>query len=207
MKEIIKKSLTGAQVLGLFSLLGLGLVVLVAGLTEGRIAANERQALLDNLVKVVPADLYDNDIASDVTTITDLTPELPVTVYRARQQGEPVAAVFTIIATNGYNGDIKLLVAVHRAGYVTGVRAVAHKETPGLGDGIEANRSQWIYAFDGKSLANPKPEQWAVKRDGGVFDQFTGATITPRAVVNAVKKVLIYFKQHQDKVFSPEQGA
>ncbi len=207
MKEIIKKSLTGAQVLGLFSMIGLGLVAWVAVMTHDRIAANERQALLDNLMQVVPAGLYDNDIVTDTTEITDFIPGHPVTVYRARKQGQPVAAVFTVTASDGYNGNIKLLVAVHKQGYITGVRAVSHKETPGLGDGIEANRSNWILSFDGKSLEDPKLDRWAVKRDGGAFDQFTGATITPRAVVKTVKQVLVYFKQHKDDIFSPEQEA
>ena len=110
--------------------------------------------------------------------------------------------MFAAIAPDGYGGDIHVLVAVKSDGSLAGVRVLAHKETPGLGDLIDEDKSKWIFSFNGLSLGNPPEKQWKVKRDGGSFDQFTGATITPRAVVKAVKKVLVYFKANQESVFS-----
>jgi len=115
--------------------------------------------------------------------------------------GWPVAAVFAPVAPDGYNGNIRLLVAVRLDGTLAGVRVLAHRETPGLGDNIEAERSDWILGFSGKSLQDPKADSWKVQRDGGVFDQFTGATITPRAVVKAVKNTLLYYQEHGQKLF------
>lgn len=205
MNYIVKKSLTAAAILGLFSLVGTGLVSITFHNTEQQIAANERAALLRNLNAIIPRKLYDNDIINDTLTVTDkrLGGSDPVTIYRARKQGKPVSVIFTSIAPDGYNGKIKLLVAVNTDSTLAGVRVVTHKETPGLGDNIEENRSDWILDFTGKSLHNPEQPQWTVKRDGGAFDQFTGATITPRAVVKAVKNTLLYFQQHQTDVFAP----
>ena len=124
-----------------------------------------------------------------------------VPVYRAFRNGEPVAALLTPVAPNGYSGEIRLLVGIYADGRVAGVRVLGHKETPGLGDAIEIERSDWITSFAGRSLGNPPLEDWKVKRDGGVFDQFTGATITPRAVVQAVRKTLLYFERHRDELF------
>lgn len=204
MIHIIKRALTAAGILGLFSLAGTGLVNLAYYGTETRIAENERAALLRNLRAIVPATLYDNDIVNDTVQVTDMSlgDGHPVKVYRARKAGRPVAAVFTTVAPDGYNGNIKLLVAVRENGSLAGVRAVSHKETPGLGDGIEENRSDWILGFADKSLINPEEKGWAVKRDGGSFDQFTGATITPRAVVKAVKKTLLYYHANKGKIYS-----
>lgn len=204
MKHIIKKAMTAAGILGLFSLAGTGFVTLAYHGTKAKIAENERAALLRNLRTIVPDGLYDNDIVNDTTVIRDMKSGggHPVTVYRARMYGKPVAAVFTTVAPDGYNGNIKLLVAVKENGSLAGVRAVSHKETPGLGDGIEENRSDWILGFAGKSLGDPKEKAWAVKRDGGSFDQFTGATITPRAVVNAVKNTLLYYRANKGKIYA-----
>jgi len=116
--------------------------------------------------------------------------------------GKPVAVLATPVAPDGYSGSIKLLVGVYADGTLAGVRVLAHKETPGLGDAIEATRSDWILTFEGKSLNNPPPKAWAVKKDGGAFDQFTGATITPRAVVKAARQFLIYFQQHKEQLLA-----
>ncbi|HEX6928013.1 MAG TPA: RnfABCDGE type electron transport complex subunit G, partial [Gammaproteobacteria bacterium] len=141
--------------------------------------------------------------------ITVTNPELlgtpvPVTVYRAYKDGEPVAALFTSVAPDGYSGPIYLLVGIHADGRIAGVRVLGHKETPGLGDPIEIERSDWITGFDGRSLGDPPPQQWDVERYGGVFDQFTGATITPRAVVRAVRNTLLYFERHREEIFQEQ---
>jgi len=204
MNTTLKKSLTSAAILGVFALIGTGLVAIVHHNTQARIAANERQALLQSLSILVPATLYDNALLDDARTVQhpSLAQGAPIVVYRARRAEQPVAAIFDTLAPDGYNGTIKLLVAVLADGRLAGVRVVAHKETPGLGDAIEVERSQWILHFAGKSLRDPPVEAWGVKRDGGAFDQFTGATITPRAVVKAVKEVLDYFEQHRAMVFA-----
>ncbi|PKM10680.1 MAG: electron transport complex subunit RsxG [Gammaproteobacteria bacterium HGW-Gammaproteobacteria-3] len=209
MNETVKKTVTAAKILGLFSLLGLGLVALTFNQTKEKISQNERDALLKSLRAVVSSSLYNNDIANDKIQVTGLNPGAAreTTIYRARDNGEPVAAVITALAPDGYNGNISLLVGILADGTLSGVRVVSHKETPGLGDSIETDRSNWILSFDGKSLAGLTDKQWAVKRDGGVFDQFTGATITPRAVVKSVKNALLYFQQHKVEIFSNTEPA
>ena len=187
-----------------FAVIGSGLVAFTFDSTEERIAENQRRALLKSLNQLVPSDRYDNDIFSDTLLVHDpelLGTEEPVTVYRARKDGWPVAAVLAPVAPDGYNGNIRLLVAINLDGTLAGVRVIQHRETPGLGDGIETDRSDWILGFNGKSLSNPAKKGWRVKRDGGQFDQFTGATITPRAVVKAVHKALLYFKLRRQRLF------
>ncbi len=203
--KMLKKILTSAALLALFGLVGATLVAVTYEATAERIAANHREALLKRLNALVPPQRYDNDMVSDTIQITDpalATRKRPVTVYRARLNGKPVTAVFTVVAPDGYNGAINLLVAINYDGTLAGVRVVSHRETPGLGDTIEEQRSNWIHGFDGRSLTNPDDQGWRVKRDGGIFDQFTGATITPRAVVKAVYKTLKYFSQHRDEIFN-----
>lgn len=188
----------------LFAVIGSGLVSFTHDSTAARIADNQRRALLKSLNELIPHEQYDNDIYTDIVYVRNedlLGSAEPVPVYRARMNGWPVAAVFATVAPDGYNGNIQLLVAVRLDGTLAGVRVLAHRETPGLGDNIEVERSDWIKGFSGKSLQNPKMESWKVKRDGGVFDQFTGATITPRAVVKAVKNTLLYYKAHGHTLF------
>ncbi len=205
------KHMTGAAiVLTLFAIAGTGMVALTYEGTKPQIAENERQALLDNLYTLVPKARLDNDIFNDTTQVQApqmLGTTAPITVYRARKAGQPVAAVFTAIAPDGYSGNIRILVGVNADGTLAGVRVLSHKETPGLGDPIEVEKSDWILGFDGLSLTNPSEEQWKVKKDGGVFDQFTGATITPRAVVGAVHRALTFFQENKHQLFAPKQTA
>ena len=192
--------------LWIFAVAGTSLVAFTEKTTRESIAENERRVLLRNLHALLPENRIDNDIAND----TRLIPASPLlgtgqasTVYRGRFQGEAVAVVFNSIAPNGYSGKIHLLIGVYLDGSIAGVRVIRHAETPGLGDGIEIRKSNWIDSFDGSSLSNPQLNHWRVKRDGGVFDQFTGATITPRAVVAAVKNTLLYYQQNADSIFQP----
>ena len=190
--------------LWLFSVVGVAMVAYTQLETETRIAENERQVLLRNLYTLIPAVELDNDIANDtleVTASTLLGTDQPSLVYRARKQGQPVAVIFNSIAPGGYNGDIHLLVGVYEDGRVAGVRAVKHSETPGLGDAIETQKSDWILGFDNRSHDNPPRDQWKVRRDGGEFDQITGATITPRAIVKAVSDTLDYFSANREILF------
>ena len=196
--------LISAIFLFLFAIIGTGLVAYIFESTEERIAENQRRALLKSLNELVPEELYDNDIYADILYVQNgelLGTDAPVPVYRARKNGWPVAAVLAPVAPDGYNGSIRLLVAIQLNGKLAGVRVIQHRETPGLGDRIEAERSDWILEFNGKSLLDPQENNWKVKRDGGTFDQFTGATITPRAVVKAVKEALLYYKAYGQTLF------
>ena len=202
--NIHKQVATTALLLMMFAVIGAALVGFTYDSTYETIKYNEKQALLKQLNNIVPASKYDNDLLLDTLELAadhDLGTTEITTAYRARKQGKNIAVVFSAIAPNGYNGSIHLLVGVYNDGNLAGVRVVKHRETPGLGDAIEAKRSDWILDFTDKSLAKLNDKQWKVKRDGGEFDQFTGATITPRAVVKAVHSALLYFKANQDVLF------
>ena len=193
---------TGA-ILCLFSLVGALLVGLIYELTFERIIVEERNVLLQTLNSLIAQDRYDNALTEDTLTLQDpLLSRKPVTLYRARLQQQPVAVVISAIAPDGYNGAIKLLIAINMDERLAGVRVVSHKETPGLGDKIEIQKSAWITQFQGASLSRPASNRWTVKKDGGEFLQLTGATITPRAIIKAVHKALTYFKQHKTDIFS-----
>lgn len=200
-----RQMLISAGILAGFAVAGSLLLSLTEAGTKDQIIANERDYLISSLNQVLPPAQHDNDLLHDTRLLTApdaFGTEQPVTVYRGRQQGKPVAALFTVVAPDGYSGAIKLLVGVRWDGSLAGVRAVSHRETPGLGDAVEVSRSDWIKGFAGLSIGNPPEPQWRVKKDGGAFDQFTGATITPRAVVKAVKKALIYFADHREAFFA-----
>jgi electron transport complex protein RnfG len=196
--------LRSAGLLGLVAMLGTAVLAGVHELTRERIAEQERRVVLRQLNQVLPAASYDNDLHEDVVLVDDPAYFLhhdPVRVYRARLRGRPVALVMNLVAPDGYNGDIRLLVGIYRDGRISGVRVIAHRETPGLGDPIDHERSDWVLGFDGRSLGDPARAGWAVRRDGGVFDQFTGATITPRAVVEAVQRALEYHAAFANRLY------
>lgn len=190
----------------LFATIGAAIVGLTYDNTLEDIKYNEQLTLLRKLNTILPATRYDNALLKDIIQLppdTLLSTTENSTAYRARKQGKPVAIVLPAIAPNGYNGPIHLLVGIYYDGTLAGVSVVKHRETPGLGDAVETSRSDWILGFTGKSLTVPDKKQWKVKRDGGDFDQFTGATITPRAVVQAVHSALLYFEKHHDILFKP----
>jgi electron transport complex protein RnfG len=201
-----KSMLTAAAILGVFALIGAGLVGVTYQETKQRIATNEREFLMRTLNEMVPPQAYDNKLYKDTIQVHSkqlLGTDAAQTIYRARKNGKPVAAIITTTAPDGYNGDIKILVAVDLAGQIGDVRILSHHETPGLGDSIEEDKSDWIDSFYGRSLYGPDSQGWHVKKDGGVFDQFTGATITPRAVVKAVHKALIFYFLNRSALFAP----
>ena len=205
MVKLTQHMLTTATLLAAFAITGTGLVAFAYEKTKDRIADAERAALLRNLHSVVKPEHHNNELFNDMITVTSqqyLGSKQPLPVFRARNNGHPYAVIITAVAPDGYNGDIKLLIGVKYDGTITGVRVVDHRETPGLGDAIETRRGDWILSFDGLSIDNPEKKNWKVKRDGGYFDQFTGATITPRAVVKAVAKALQYFELNKDSLFS-----
>lgn len=177
----------------------------IHGFTREQVRHNEKSWILERLDALVAPDSHDNDLLNDSLQVRapDLlgTPE-QVTVYRARKNGEPVAAIVQTIAPNGYRGPIDLLVAIAADGSLLGVQVLRHKETPGLGDAFEHDDSQWLNRFRGKSLTTPPQARWSVRRDGGDFDAFTGATITPRAIVKSVRQALEYFRANQRQIFA-----
>jgi electron transport complex protein RnfG len=166
--------------------------------TRGSIAARQEEDIQATLEQVLPNALHDNSLLHDVKTITD--DNKPTAVYIARQQGVVTGVAFKFVATGGYSGPISLMMGVDKDGTVLGVRVVAHAETPGLGDKIELSKSAWILSFNKRSLDNTAPERWKVKKDGGDFDQFAGATITPRAVVHGVETGLKFFQKHREEL-------
>lgn len=190
--------------LGFVAIIGTALLAGVYEVTRERIQEQERRAVLDQLQQIIPPKAYDNALQDDrfIFRDNDYFPRgQAVTAYRAREDDSPVAVILRFTAVNGYSGGIGLLAGINYDGTVAGVRVVSHKETPGLGDAIEVEKSPWIRTFDGKSLGEPPPERWAVRRDGGDFDQLTGATITPRAVVEAVRKALEFFQKNRQFLF------
>lgn len=183
--------------LGIVALMASATLAMAASATGEAIAAAEAKDLRDSLSEVLPAGLADNDFLKDTLAIDK--GGQPVTIYRARHAGAVKAAVFQV-AERGYAGEINILMAVDAEGRTLGVRVLKHAETPGLGDKIEVKKDPWVKSFDGKSLGDPAPEKWAVRKDGGVFDQFAGATITPRAVVKAVKGGMDFFTAHKAEI-------
>ena len=192
--------LRNSVILGLFAVATVGMIAVTQQTTAERISEAQRRVQLSALNEIVPHDQHDNDLLTDSFSVQDrqyLSLSAPADAYRARQGERVSAVILPVVAPDGYSGRIDLLVGIRADGSIAGVRSVSHRETPGLGDKIDAGKSQWILSFNGKSLSMPIPEQWAVKKDGGQFDQFTGATITPRAVVKAVYQALTYFDQHR----------
>ncbi len=173
--------------------------------TAPQIDANQRAFALRQLGELVAADAYDNALLSDVVVARDepLLGGGEREIFRAFRGDQPVAAVFSVETARGYSGPIGLLVGVHADGRIAGVRVRYHRETPGLGDRIELRRTDWLLDFDGRTLGDPPRDLWQVQRDGGAFDQFTGATVTPRAVVLAVRDALLYFDAHRAELFAP----
>ncbi|MCB2381244.1 electron transport complex subunit RsxG [Shewanella sp. SR1] len=191
--------------LALFALICTGLVAAVNQQTVDKIKQQEQQELMRVLHQLIPDEMHDNELTAQCTLLLDkdaLGTDSPMPAYIATSAGKPVAIAIEAIAPDGYNGNIKLIVGIKTTGEVLGVRTLAHQETPGLGDKIDLRKSNWVTQFVGKVLSSADDKQWLVKKDGGDFDQFTGATITPRAYVKAVKNAVGYFNNNQAQIFS-----
>lgn len=199
-RSVIKNSL----VLALFAAITVAVVAITQQSTESRIAAEQRAAQIRALGEILPAHSYDNALLDNVIMLNEslLGHRKDTPAYIASLNGEPAAVILQANAPDGYSGTISLLIGIMADGTLSGVRVIQHKETPGLGDAIELAKSAWITTFNGKSLTNPSERGWAVKKDQGDFDQFAGATITPRAVVKAVHKALQYFDHNQAELFA-----
>lgn len=182
-------------VLGVFCL-GFGvLLALTDYVTRDAIAARAIEDRQNSLGQVIPASIHDNNPVLDTINMHDAAGR-EITVYRALREGRVTGVAYEIFGS-GYAGQMKFMLAVDGDGRALGVRVLSHKETPGLGDKIEVKKGDWILQFSGLSLGNPPVEKWKVKKDGGQFDQFTGATITPRGVVKAIRDGLDFFAAHK----------
>lgn len=196
----IRKNAIG---LGLFAVVTGGTIALTQAITKERIQQQAARAEASALLEIIPEQAHNNHLLKDTVQLpasNTLTGGKPVTAWVARLDNQPTGFIMPVVAPDGYSGKIRLLVGLDTQGSVLGVRVTSHKETPGLGDRIEIRKSDWINSFDGHSLGTPPYPAWGVKKDGGQFDQFTGATITPRAVVKAVKKTLIYFQKNRSDI-------
>lgn len=173
--------------------------------SDDRIAANERARIVARLNSVLEPALRGRDLTTTRLAVTDeehLGSADPVDIFVLTDRGAPMATVFATVAPHGYNASIDLLIGVAPIGTVTGVRAVRHRETQGLGDAIDIAKSGWMLQFDGKALTAPARELWAIDQDEGEFDAISGATVTSRAVVTAVKNTLLYFEAHRDELYA-----
>jgi Na+-translocating ferredoxin:NAD+ oxidoreductase subunit G len=191
------------------AVLTIGLVA-IANLTRERIARNQQAWIKQHLDTLVSPQSYDNDPLTDTLQIR--SPDLlgstnAVMAYRMRKAGAPVAVAIRSVAPDGYRGPLELLVVIAPEGNLIGIRVLRHNETPGLGDAFENRDAVWLTRFSGLSLTNPPQQRWTVRRDGGDFDAFTGATITPRAIVKAVRRTLEFYRGNQELLFkqSPRQ--
>ncbi|MGO3424548.1 MAG: electron transport complex subunit RsxG [Pseudoalteromonas distincta] len=201
---IISSMAKNGAILTAFALATTGLVASINALTADKIAEQEQLQLTAQLQEVLNPKSYDNQLSQDCVVITDekLGPYANQVIYRARKNNKPVAVVIRHVTPNGYSGDINLLTAVLSDGTIAGVRTTKHEETPGLGDKVEVKKSLWITTFKSLTVEGEEDARWAVKKDGGQFDQFTGATITPRAVVGSVKNAVLFAQTNFDDIFA-----
>lgn len=201
MLNAIKKN---GFVLAIFACASTGLVAVTHYLTKDQIKQQEQAQLLSVLNQVIPHDLHDNELFSSCTLVQaeELGTEKAMPAYIAKINGEPSAIAIEAIAPDGYNGAIKVIVGMKIDGTILGTRVLSHQETPGLGDKIDLRVSDWILSFAGKQVTDSNLDRWKVRKDGGDFDQFTGATITPRAVVKSVKQAVQYVNQNNQALLS-----
>lgn len=196
--------------LGLFAVLTTNIIAGTYLGTRERIAQEQRKAEEKALLQIMPANTHDNSMLDDVIVVSSEAPGLGLRgerkIFIARREGSAIGVIIPVLARDGYGGDIDLIVGIREDGSVAGVRILAHKETPGLGDKVDLKKSDWVLGFKDTSLQAPEPELWKVKKDKGHFDQFTGATITPRAVVAAVKRALDYFAENRERLLANEEA-
>ncbi|MEE2025791.1 MULTISPECIES: electron transport complex subunit RsxG [Alkalimonas] len=194
-----------ALLLALVALICVSILTLIQQLTAPRIAeqrlANRMALLHDVLPAAAEQQLLDDCIS--ITAPEWLGRNSPQLIFRWRQQGAVSAFVVETTAPDGYSGTIDLMVAITPDGTVLAARTLTHQETPGLGDKIELRKSDWMHSFANQTVHEANLRRWAVRKDGGDFDQFTGATITPRAVVNAIKRTALFIQQHPELAEQP----
>ncbi|MEQ1589128.1 MAG: electron transport complex subunit RsxG [Gallionella sp.] len=210
MQPIFKASMQTSLRLLMFTVVGTAALAFTFNITHDKIAASEEAEKLNLIKQIVPQEKFDNQIMQDTLSIAAdplLGNNNATTAYRGRLQSQPSVLVLEAIAPDGYSGKIRFIMALQYDGTISGVRVVKHKETPGLGDYIDAAKSYWIKGFNGISLTNRTDKDWKVKKDGGQFDYMTGATISPRAMIKAVHKASQYYAQHRDELFAQQTVA
>ncbi|EJN8560357.1 electron transport complex subunit RsxG [Vibrio alginolyticus] len=194
--------------LAIFACATTGLVALTQYLTKDQIKVQEQKQLLSVLNQVIPENMHDNALTQACTMVTsrDLGTLRAMPAYLATKNGEPTAIAIESIAPDGYNGEIKVITGIDNQGNILGTRVLNHQETPGLGDKIDLRVTDWILSFTGKQVTENNWNSWKVRKDGGDFDQFTGATITPRAVVKVVRNTVNYVNQSREDILSQPLG-
>jgi len=205
MNALTRAMLHNATGLALFAAITAGAIGITKLLTEERIEQQQAQARYAALREVIPEDSYTNTLGTDTIALPEneeLGIEAGDKAYLARKNNRITGVILPVTAPDGYSGDIDLILGINRGGKLTGVRVTQHAETPGLGDAIEASKSDWILDFQGHSLDNPPPEDWQVAPDGGQFDALSGATISSRAVVRAVYRGLVFFDENREKLLN-----
>ena len=205
-----RRAARSAMVLAVAAILSVGLVAVVNDRARPQIEASRRAEQLRQLTAILGDAAYDNDPLTDTVFVRDpeyLGTDEPLAAHRVRRNGEPVAVLLNAVAPDGYSGAIRLLVAIDAHGTLIGVRVLEHRETPGLGDFADERRTDWIRQFDGRSLDAPPPARWEVRKDGGDFDQYTGATVTSRAMTHAVRDALACFTRHRAELLAAPSPA
>lgn len=205
-----RRALRAAVLLAMAGVIAVGVVALVHDRAAPQIEASRRARLLAELTVVLGGVAYDNDPLADTVPASDaelLGTGETLLAHRVRLRGQPVAVLLNVVAPDGYSGAIRLLVAIDPEGRVLGARVLEHRETPGLGDFIESRRSGWIGQFTGRSLGDPPASRWQARKDGGDFDHFTGATVTSRAVVRAIRDALEYFARNRTRLLGASDPA
>jgi electron transport complex protein RnfG len=195
---IVKSIRNNSFILGVFALMCTAVIAATFMGTEDNIALQKRAARLKALVEIIPHSRHNNDLLADSVAlkINELGHRKTEQIFLARNNNQPVAIIYPVTAREGYSGDIDYIIGINLAdASIAGVRVLSHKETPGLGDKIDLRKSNWILNFNDRSLGNPTLEKWRVKKDGGTFDSFTGATITPRALIQSIAMALEYHRQ------------
>jgi electron transport complex protein RnfG len=200
-RSVLGNGITLAAIAAICTLL----VAATYRVTAERIAANEQAWLERSLEPALSGVFFDGSVTEyklELDPPHDLPGNDTAIIYRVFSENEPVAALFAVTARDGYSGPIRILVGIEVDGTISGVRIVEHRETPGLGDRIHQSRSDWVYQFDGRSLLDPVEERWLLEVDGGDFDQITGASVTPRAIIKAIRETLLYFDANRDELFT-----
>jgi electron transport complex protein RnfG len=206
MNAVLRNTLRASAILFLFALIGTALMAYTFRHTHPIIEKSAQAEKLALINQVLPKRLYDNDLLAAYRELPAddlLGTRKPSGMWLATKDGQAAGVVLEAVAPEGYSGDIDLLIGISSDGVVTGVRVVRHKETPGLGDYIQLSKSPWILQFAGKSYDPDFDSRWRVKKDGGEFDSRAGATITPRAIVKAVREALKYFQLHRAELLQP----
>ena len=204
-KDHLKKISSTAAAMIIFSLLASTALSISYFVTKTPIEESDARAKRIFLNQVIPSNIYDNNLVKDTISVEPnplIGNKKNIDIYRAKKNNQVIAVIIETIAPDGYSGEIKTLVGIDQEDKILGVRVITHKETPGLGDYIEIEKSQWIKNFDLRSLDKMTEKEWAVKKDGGDFDYVSGATITPRAVIKSTYKSLLYAKENKKRLFA-----